>query len=191
MRAQAQARFQATLEGPSRQVSNEFEGMMQALEAKRFANAERCARLREQIEMVDGQLATQRARGGGGGAARAAAPEDRAAARAGTVELARLKEWVRSVWSKQAVEAAARGGRAEVASLARSRVIFLSRALRLAPYTGPLKAALERKLLDLRAKAGARARAAAPENRQSGASSTISSTTERMALMSRLLSGGR
>lgn len=195
MRAHAQMRFQATLEEPSRQVSAEFEGMMQALEAKRGANAERCARLREQIDMVGSQLASLRAasqndasrvvasavaQAGVGGAAAG----DRALARRNGAQLLHLKQWVRQAW---AAADAGRGGRG--GSGARERVPFLSRCLKWAPYTARLRALLERKVLDLRARAEARARAVAAGSGL--AKRQDDGTAERMALASRLLGTGR
>jgi len=135
LRAGAQLKFSAAMEEPSRQVSEEFEGVMAAMEEKRRSNVERASRLSEQIVAISLQIdSLQRSMA----ASRPLPPQHNAKSELlerAERRLTLLKSEVRGAWGLVPRD---------------DRIRFLSRCLRHAPYSGPLYAALAGKAAELR-----------------------------------------
>lgn len=141
LRGAAELRFKEVIEEPSRQVSEEFEGVMQSLEEKRRANLERAAGLREQIAVVQSQLdsVTRYNANIERSHAQLRATTSVANSRSNSdQELLRLKQAVRGLW--RGLDSAAHGGRATSVSI--DKITFLSQCLKHAAYSPRLYAAL-------------------------------------------------
>jgi len=140
LRGAAELRFKEVIEEPSRQVSEEFEGVMQSLEEKRRANLERAAGLREQIAVVQSQLdsVTRYNANIERSHAQLRATTSLASRSNSDQELLRLKQSVRGLW--RGLESGAPAGRATSVSI--DKITFLSQCLKHAAYSPRLYAAL-------------------------------------------------
>jgi len=144
LRGAAELRFKEVIEEPSKQVSEEFESVMQSLEEKRRGNLERAAHLREQLGVVQAQLdsiarygATVVRSTAAKNAAFLASARDAPRASA-ELELVHLKQAVRAAWR----ERDARAGGPAGGAVAQERYIFLLHCLREAKFTPRLHAKL-------------------------------------------------
>jgi len=179
LRGAAELRFKEVIEEPSKQVSEEFESVMQSLEEKRRANLDRAAMLREQIGVVQSQLDSigrYSATAARGHASRNASflASSRDSSRAGAeVELVRLKQAVRTAWRLREG-----GGAGSTAAAATEKITFLSRCLRHAVFSPRLYAALLGHARTLRANAD---RSSANTRAVDAARAAYRATAQRMA----------
>lgn len=165
MRSGAQARFQEVVDQAGHLVSQEFDAIMSTLDDKRRLNAERIARLREQLAMTTVQLDAVR---------RVVETSDRRPRQVPTpssrsvmefqldsppsaeaVQLQALKQAVRRLWQRYE----STHGSVTAAEW-RARASFLSEALRRSPYSAHVHNLLQQRM---RASRDAAAKAAATD----------------------------
>jgi hypothetical protein len=154
IRGSAHSRFQEVVDEASRQVSEEFDAITAALEERSAVNADRLARVREQLAIVNSQLmavrrvhaahATKLAPGGPNAlSAKAPTPEE--------IQLHSLKLTVRKLWTMQ-TQSLPEGAKSLDAShpgSTESRKRFLTDAIRSSPYNGAMHALLKTQMTSL------------------------------------------
>jgi chemotaxis protein MotB len=144
IRASATQRFQLVVDEVAALVSEEFDMLVSSIEQQRSANEERVARLREQVALLAAQVeAVRRVSAAQAALQRGEASGQHQARLQEETRLQQLKQRVRRLWQE-------RDGDVALPSAQRTKLGFLLRAVRSAPFSARFNAVLLQHMRDAR-----------------------------------------